>query len=260
MRIAVLSDIHGNRWALEAVLRSIKNRGIKKMVNLGDCLYGPLDPTGTARILMEMGIPTVCGNEDRLILNRKASIEFNPSLAYVKANIKREHLQWLKKLPRFMALDCLFYLCHGTPERDDDYLLEGVGEKGVYLRPAEEVARKVANIRQSVILCGHSHLPGHFQIRDGPLIVNPGSVGLPAYIDVFPFPHKMETGTPHARYAVLERDYDLWKVRDIHVAYDWETASKTAATNGRPDWAHWLRTGRTKKSTIHQGRLAVSPV
>jgi hypothetical protein len=45
--LAVLADIHGNRWALEAVLADIRGRGIRAMVNLGDSLYGPLDPAGT---------------------------------------------------------------------------------------------------------------------------------------------------------------------------------------------------------------------
>jgi predicted phosphodiesterase len=49
--VAVLSDIHGNRWALEAVLDDISRRGIRDMVNLGDSLYGPLDPGGTAQIV-----------------------------------------------------------------------------------------------------------------------------------------------------------------------------------------------------------------
>ena len=68
-RVAVLSDIHGNRWALEAVLDDIRRRGIRDMVNLGDCLYGPLDPAGTARMLMGLDMPTVSGNEDRIILD-----------------------------------------------------------------------------------------------------------------------------------------------------------------------------------------------
>ena len=67
--IAVLADIHGNRWALEAVLEDIRRRGIREMVNLGDCLYGPLDPAGTARLLLELDMPAVRGNEDRILLD-----------------------------------------------------------------------------------------------------------------------------------------------------------------------------------------------
>ena len=67
--IAVLSDIHGNRWALEAVLADIQHRGVDELMNIGDSLYGPLDPAGTAEILLPLNIPTVRGNEDRIILH-----------------------------------------------------------------------------------------------------------------------------------------------------------------------------------------------
>jgi len=60
-RIAVISDIHGNRWALEAVLEDIDREGTDKIVNLGDAVYGPLDPAGTADIIINRGIPTVRG-------------------------------------------------------------------------------------------------------------------------------------------------------------------------------------------------------
>ena len=49
--LAVIADIHGNRWALEAVLQDIDRRGIQQIVNLGDHLTGPLDPAGTAEFL-----------------------------------------------------------------------------------------------------------------------------------------------------------------------------------------------------------------
>ena len=68
MRVAVISDVHGNRWALEATLQEIEARGIERIVNLGDCVYGPLDPGRTADMLMSRAIATVRGNEDRLVV------------------------------------------------------------------------------------------------------------------------------------------------------------------------------------------------
>ena len=250
MRIAVLSDIHGNRCALEKVLKSIAGKRIKKMINLGDSLYGPLDPAGTVEILMELGIPTVHGNEDRLILDQKASIGINSSLPFVRECLKKEHLLWLKGLPKVSALDCRFLLCHGTPERDDEYLLEGVGENGAYLRSPEEIKSKIAGIKLPVILCGHSHRQGQVQIPGGPLIINPGSVGLQAYTENDPFPHYMESGNPRARYAILHKQHQTWKPEFISVDYDWDKASKTALENSRPDWAYWLKTGYASKHRI----------
>src|SRR5258706_11690882 len=65
--LAVIADIHGNRWALEAVLQDIDRRGIQQTVNLGDHLTGPLDPAGTADLLIERGMLSICGNDDRVL-------------------------------------------------------------------------------------------------------------------------------------------------------------------------------------------------
>jgi hypothetical protein len=77
------------------------------------------------------------------------------------------------------------------------------------------------------------------------LVINPGSIGLPAYTDTEPVKHSMEMGAPHARYAVLDRKKaaDPWKVTFRVVAYDWEGAAARAASKDREDWAHALRTG-----------------
>src|SRR5690348_4802680 len=63
--LAVIADIHGNRWALEAILQDIDRRGIQQIVNLGDHLIGPLDPAGTADLLLTRKMVSVCGNDDR---------------------------------------------------------------------------------------------------------------------------------------------------------------------------------------------------
>ena len=81
----------------------------------------------------------------------------------------------------------------------------------------------------------------------GQTVVNPGSVGLPAYWDDLPHPHVMETGSPHARYSVISYSEFGWSVTDRIVPYDCESAAETANRNGRPDWAEWLKTGRAKK-------------
>src|SRR5262245_21474129 len=62
---AVIADVHANTWALEAALEDIRRRGIARIVNLGDCVYGSLDPAGTAERLMDTRIISIAGNQDR---------------------------------------------------------------------------------------------------------------------------------------------------------------------------------------------------
>ena len=114
-QVAVISDIHGNRWALETVLEDIKKRQINRLVNLGDSLYGPLDPGGTANILMEYKIPTVSGNEDRLIWEAYSDQDKSPTLDYVRKNLTSAHLDWIKSLELTRTAYQFFFLCHGTP-------------------------------------------------------------------------------------------------------------------------------------------------
>lgn len=81
-------------------------------------------------------------------------------------------------------------------------------------------------------------------LENGTMIVNPGSVGLPAYDDTLPCPHRVESGSPHARYAILSDEDDGWAADLLCVDYDWEQAARDADANGRPDWSRALRTGR----------------
>ena len=134
-------------------------------------------------------------------------------------------------------------LVHGTPESDLDYFLETVTEGGLRAATVAEVAQRARGVQADVILCGHTHLPKVVQLEDGPLVVNPGSVGLPAYEDDRPHPHRVEAGTPQARYAVLERSPEGWRVELVAVDYHWALAARDAAERDRTDWARALSTG-----------------
>jgi hypothetical protein len=136
-------------------------------------------------------------------------------------------------------------MVHGTPGSDLEYWLETViAPQG--LRPAtvDEVTARAAGVQAPLVLCGHTHVPRAMQLDDGRLIVNPGSVGLQAYDDDMPYPHLVENGTPHARYALLEKREYGWQVELLAVPYDWRPAAALAARNGRADWEIALRTGR----------------
>ena len=199
---AFIADIHGNVWALDAVLADIERRGIRTVFSLGDAVYGPLEPALTAERLMGAGIENLRGNQDRILIEPLPS-KCHPTLRYTLSTLSGHHLAWLREQP--CTIECgEFLLCHGTPSSDEVYLLEAVNASGVWLRRAEELAQMLGQAPQRVVVCGHSHIPRVVELADGRVIVNPGSVGLPAYSDDLPFPHCMETGSPHARYAVME--------------------------------------------------------
>jgi len=226
-RLAAIADIHGNRHALEAVLEDIDRRGIKTVLNLGDQLFGPLDHEGTAALLIARSFPSVSGNQDRELVEQGSP-----------------HSSWLASLPLTLQLNGML-LFHGTPTKDNVYLLETVHPDGVSLASSKEIKERLGPVTQTLLLCGHTHIPRIVQFQDC-LIVNPGSVGLQAYEDDSPLPHCMETGSPHARYAILERRETDWHIDLLALPYDHESAAQTALRNGRPDWAHRLRTGRAR--------------
>ena len=87
----------------------------------------------------------------------------------------------------------------------------------------------------------------------GPLIVNPGSVGLPAFDDERPYPHCIENGSPDARYAVVEQVDGEWLASLITVPYGHEAMARLALQNGQPDWAHALRTGYMPGAAVAAG-------
>ena len=128
-----------------------------------------------------------------------------------------------------------------------DYLLEDVsGGKPVLRETAEIAADIAADIETALgqlVLCGHTHMQRVIDCR-GTLVVNPGSVGLPAYDDDAPIFHKMESGSPHARYALVSRDENGWNCLLASTPYDHQGAAALARKNGREDWALWLSTGR----------------
>ncbi|MBE2978662.1 metallophosphoesterase family protein [Priestia megaterium] len=241
-RIAIISDIHGNSLALEAVLSDISHRGINAIFNLGDSLYGPLDPLGTFKLLMEHNITHIMGNCDRMIVDSSDN-DSSSTINYVKRSLTIEALDWLQQHSRSLIIDDIF-LCHGTPHSDEVYLLEEMTEEGATLKSSKDIINALEGVEQDVVLCGHSHIPRTLYLPNGKLIINPGSVGLPAYIDGLPIPHKMESGSPHANYTIIEKRSTNWLVDQISVPYHWEKAAAMAEINQRQDWADALRMGR----------------
>ncbi|MQB42322.1 metallophosphoesterase family protein [Rhizobium sp. ICMP 5592] len=243
MRFAVIADIHGNHLALEAVLADIRAQGIEDIVNLGDCFSGPLTAGKTADILLALDAVTVRGNHDRYLIEQAPeTMHASDRVAY--EDLSAHHLDWLRSLPFTAVYRDEAYLCHATSANDNLYWLESVSPDGkVHLKPLEEIEAFAGGIDFPLILCGHSHIPRAVRLSDGRLIVNPGSVGCPAYDDDLSYYHKVEAGHPFASYAIMEKSGGVWVPTFRQVVYDHQVMADLAAQNSRADWASGLATG-----------------
>jgi len=264
-RIAFVSDIHGNLPALEAVWADVQAAGVPLVANLGDIASGPLWPLETVRWLQARAAAepgrwtTLAGNHERQLLAPDPA-RMGAADAFAARTMGGDERAWLQALPPARWLGDVL-LCHGTPASDLHYFLEtvvpgfdGISHFGIRPATADElreragqaaaVAPERSGLSAELIACGHTHLPRTMTVAGGPCVVNPGSVGLPAYDDTHPHDHFVETGSPLARWALAERDArGAWHVALRATPYDCEAAARRAEANGRGDWADALRTG-----------------
>lgn len=245
MKVAVISDIHGNVFALKAVLEDIKKRGVDSIVNLGDIFYGPIAPRATYDLLQQYEIVTIQGNQDRQIYESAPNeVTANPTMAFVLDDLQGEPLQWLRSLPHEVYVSDDVYLCHGAPGNDLLYLLENVKNGYPVVRSDAEISSLLKGEQVSLILCGHTHISRCVHLASGQLIVNPGSVGLPAYDDDMPVAHRMENYSPHASYAIIEKLEHGWQVDQCKIPYEVDLAVQKCRELQRDDWAGLLQNGR----------------
>lgn len=240
MRIAVIADIHGNMPALEAVLDDIRRREVDQTINLGDCVSGPLWPREVCDLLMATNSLIIRGNHDRWASGPDPT---GASDRYAASQLSLDQLRWLGSLPPAADAGFGIFACHGTPTDDNEYLVENVSERRLVRASPSVIQERLGDVSARVVLCGHSHQPHLIQLPNGPLVLNPGSVGCPAYDDAGDDPHVSETGSPHIRYAILIVEERTVSAEMIAVVYDWQAASARAEKNGRSEWACGLRTG-----------------
>ncbi len=211
------------------------------IVNLGDLVSGPFDPAGSADAQMALSCTTLAGNHDRQVLDGGSG----PSDAIACSHLSRSHLDWIRGLPSTLALaDGQIFACHGSPRGGDlEYLLEDISTGRARLDTMDAIKPRLEGIGEAqVVLCAHTHVARAVSVG-GVLVVNPGSVGLPGYADTDPMPHVMEAGSPHARYALIERRGANWTAELRAIPYDYEAAAQQAERHGRLKAAHVVRTG-----------------
>ena len=127
-RMAVLSDIHGNMMALEAVVVDIKKRQVDGILNLGDHLSGPLWPRETIQYLMQQDWIQIAGNHDRRLAFQNPQ-DHGPSDRYACQFLSERERDWLGTLPATLRLENEHLLFHGTPTSDTTYLLETIEQR-----------------------------------------------------------------------------------------------------------------------------------
>jgi putative phosphoesterase len=233
--IAVISDIHGNLYALEAVLKDIAGRGINLIYCTGDLVgYGP-HPNEVIELVRRYKIHTVTGNYDDAIGNMRLacgcdykdekSLRLGEiSVAWTKEITSEKNKQWLRELPAEIKLSASgieMLFVHGSPRALNEYLYENTRED--YLH--ELLAENNANM----LVCGHTHLPYVKSIPNG-YIVNAGSAGRPKH------------GNPNVTYAVIEAGI----AEIVEVPYCYEETAREIENAGLPaEFAEIIRTGHS---------------
>lgn len=245
MKIAILSDIKSNVYALEAVFNDAKKREVDAILNLGDSFYGPIAPRETYNLIRKNQFITILGNEDRKILEATpAQLEENKTLNYVYNDLDDDILHWIQDLPFEKLIGDDYYMIHGTYQDDSIYMLEDVSSGKPVLRDDKKILEIIDDITSKFVICGNSCLPRCVNLSSGQVAINPGSVGLQAFQETYPNEHTIENNTPDASYVVLTVENEKYGIELVKIAYDFEKAATKAEENGRADWAYSLRTGK----------------
>jgi predicted phosphodiesterase len=237
---AVISDIHGNLEALEAVLRDFPD-GVDTVYCLGDVIGYGANPNECCDVVRESGMPTITGNHDLAVTDLSTDLDwFNPVAAaavrWTREHLSEENAEFLRGRPRMMqSRDALFV--HGSIRDPDEYIINSIS--------AEENLEILRSEYPGVPICffGHTHVktvapsPNGPVVAahtldlsaDGPYLVNPGSVGQPRDGDTF------------ASYVLAEGG----RVAYRFVEYDIEKAQAKIRAAGLPEMlAERLAVGR----------------
>jgi diadenosine tetraphosphatase ApaH/serine/threonine PP2A family protein phosphatase len=235
VRYLVISDIHANLEALDAVLADAKSIGYDAITCLGDLVgYGGAPGEVIDRVLALQPVGLIRGNHDKVCAGLEPATNFNDAARtaaeWTHSSLSKEQLERLVALPKGpRALTDGVEICHGAPF-DEDY----------YVFDENDAARAIASASDRICLFGHTHVPAVFSTSDDParsspetddelllpkqgrVLINVGSVGQP------------RDGDPRAAYGVLDTDRGAIRMR--RVPYDVEAAQKRIRAAGLPEW------------------------
>ncbi len=229
MRIAILSDLHGNLHALNRCLDDLTSRGgADVIVAAGDlCLDGP-KPREVIERLRDIGARCVRGNTDRMI-GEGTQDDDEPGVAWTRREIGAADAAWLAALPFSLTFgdgDDGLFVCHANPLRDDEHVWPDADDA--------LLERLLGGVPQRTIAFGHLHLPYVRAWRDR-VLVNVSSAGLP------------KDGDPRAHYAILTQRSGGWEVQSRQVDFNVEKVARQLRKSGMPDV-------ETRIATLHRHR------
>ena len=244
MRVAVISDVHGNALALEAVLADIDRHGVDKILNLGDHFAGPLEPAKVARMLSQLDMVAIRGNTDRYLLEADSKYLDEHDKATIEA-LSGEAMTWLETLPETDVFEGAIFLSHGSPHSDETYWLDRKDKKvGFRAATLQEVEAELPAERLPVYCCGHTHVARVVTLDDGTIVFNPGSVGRPSF--TMSDPESAGRVSPASAYAIVEQSGGKWHVNLRQVAYENMAAAAIARAHGGEKWSRDLEHGRQR--------------
>ena len=243
VRLAVLSDVHGNATALEAVRKALKKEKPDAVIVAGDHIMNGPEPSAAIDALREMesaGATIVQGNTDVAVADFDYAAAFpwftdgipdthRAAAEWAHDEIGDERLGWLRRLPserRLMLDETMVLACHASP---------GSQTQGfdAQLDPSV-VLERVSRTDARVICCGHTHVPDVHDLG-WKLIVNDGSAGY-----VF-------DGDPTASWALIEIDGDRVTADVRRTEFDTMTVSNAISARGLPGDVYRAATVRTGK-------------
>lgn len=232
MRIAILSDIHGNLVGLDACLADLHAQGgADVIVAAGDlCLDGP-KPKRVLQRLQEIGAKCVRGNTERFICDPDSALSElseadRKQISWARSEIGEKWLAWLAQLPfsqRFGEPENELLVVHANPASDNEHLWPDADDA--------TLERLIGDEKAAVIAFGHLHLP-YVRVWRGKVLVNVASAGLP------------KDGDPRAGYAILTQCSGGWEVKHRRVAFDVKKVATQLADCGIPESAELISTLR----------------
>jgi len=228
LKMALISDVHGNAAALRAVLAHAQERGVTAVLNAGDAVGVPR-PDESIAMLVGTDVLSVVGNMDLAALDHRAGRRNgDKDLVLIAERMGEGSWEWLSYLPEEVRLDVCgrtVYMTHAAPGE--------ITEKLLPITPESRFRELAMEVGADVIVTGHSHIPMLKEVA-GTLFVNPGSVGRPR-------------DGPEASYAIV--DFPSLEVRLYRVEYDASEAAEEIAAMGLEELSSWVAEGRNHDIT-----------